>query len=142
MPSTPLRTEHCASYHADVAVIADGRRQIAAWASLAAPGPDVVIDLEVVTSELLANAVAASEPDAEVHVGMSGDDTWLVLEVANVAAQGPPPASGWDYDDPIRAGGRGLVIVRALTDRVEVESRAPWTVVRCTLRAGGAGSTE
>lgn len=132
MPSSPLRTERCTTYPADVAAIAEGRRQVAHWAADALP-PDVVLDLELVASELMANAIAASEPGNDVHVGVSSGGASLVLEVANVALPTPPDTVCWDYDDPLRTGGRGLLIVRSLTDEVDVEAREPWTVVRCAV---------
>ena len=40
----------------------------------------------------------------------------------------------WDLDDPLRGGGRGLLIVRAYTDTMEIDSVGGTVVVRCARR--------
>jgi anti-sigma regulatory factor (Ser/Thr protein kinase) len=81
-------------------------------------------ELQVVLSELVANAVEASDPQGapiEVWVHQQGDHVWV--EVSNEAERNVrfppmpvPPA------DPLGPTGRGLMIVGAFTDRVAAET--------------------
>jgi len=109
-----------------------GRAAVLEWLSGWADGdgPD---ELAVVVSELLANAVAATSDGTYVVVRACRDDDVVVLEVSN-SYDGRPTGNDWDLDDLLRSGGRGLVIVRALTDWVELEHRNATTTVRCRKR--------
>lgn len=107
---------------AETAVIADARRMLHGW--LADAGVDdreVVDDLSVVLSELLANAVEASPPAGSVVVRLQLEEGTLVLSVVNEVREWVPPSERWDLDDPLRPGGRGLLIVSALADDVTVQ---------------------
>lgn len=107
---------------ADTAVIAEARAMLHGW--LADAGVDdreVVGDLAVVLSELLANAVNASPPDRSVTVRTQLSDGAVVLSVENEVREWVPPTERWDLGDPLRPGGRGLLIVSALADDVTVQ---------------------
>lgn len=102
-------------------------------------------DLLVVVSELGANAVRESASDAELPTitATCGDGT-IELEVTNeVDERSHEPADSWDLDDPLRAGGRGLLLVSALVDDVDVAVEGRRLSVRCTvdLDDGQRGST-
>lgn len=122
---------------ADTAVISEARAMLDRW--LADAGVDdleVVGDLSVVLSELLANAVAASPPGASVIVRTQLDDGTVVLSVVNDVRKWVPPTERWDLDDPLRPGGRGLLIVSSLADDVTVQHdiEDDCTVVTARLR--------
>lgn len=136
VPSTPHRIDDLSiTLSADPALIHDVRERFADWLdSWAAGAIELRNDLMVVLSELLANAAAAAPDDGAelvVHAWCEGDD--VVVEVSNPVAPWVDAAIRWDLNDPLRPGGRGLLIVRALVDEVEVvqdvdDSR---TTLRC-----------
>lgn len=87
-------------------------------------------------SELVSNAArAAARVDdvPQIDAWTEPDDS-VVLEVSNAVPPGESPVTHWDLDDPLRAGGRGLVIVRAYTDVVEVDAEDHTVTVRCRRR--------
>lgn len=116
--------------------MARARRAFGAWLRRRTQG-DAVDELEIVFSELAANAVDASPDGAEEVTGRAWcEGTELVLDLVNrTDPDAAVPAPGWDLDDPLRTGGRGLVITEALVDSVEV-TLAPGQrlVVRCRRR--------
>jgi anti-sigma regulatory factor (Ser/Thr protein kinase) len=97
---------------------------------------DAIEDLEVVYSEIAANAVAASPtPDDEVRVRAMLDEAVLVLEVSNRTNGAVTPVVAPDLDDPLRPNGRGLLIARAFVDSVDIEADGPDRLrVRCCRR--------
>jgi len=107
------------------------------WLGAQPIGGEDCDELNVVLSELIANAREATvrhEP-ITVWADLQGDQVWL--EVTNEADRSvrfpplPPPPS-----DPLEPAGRGLVIVDAFTDRLAaetIEGRTRVTVVK-TLR--------
>jgi len=141
MSEDPLRTDRIATYPADVGVLPEARHQVMDWGASAALHPDLFPDVEVVTSELVANAIHASPPGERIHVGVSAGCPGICLEVANLV--GATAVTPWDLRDPLRGGGRGLLIVRALVERLDVEVRDAWTVVRCSFgRAPATGADD
>jgi serine/threonine-protein kinase RsbW len=104
----------------------------------------VVDDLELVTSELVTNAIVHPRPtgrsDVVVHVHVDVSDA-VVLSVANFgAANAIPAVDQWHPASPAALSGRGLGIVRRLCDEVAVEQRGELAVVTCRrhLPDGGA----
>ena len=103
----------------------------------------VVDDLELVTSELVTNAIVHPRPadhdaDVDIHVDVSDE---ICLPVANVgSAASIPPIEAWLPAAPGDMSGRGLGIVRRLCDAVVVEQRGDRAVVVCRrhLPDGGA----
>jgi anti-sigma regulatory factor (Ser/Thr protein kinase) len=89
-------------------------------------------ELAVVFSELANNATracAGSDRRAEANAWAESDS--VLLEVANPVPSSVPPPRRWDMDDPLRAGGRGLMIVRAYTDDISVSATDQMVTVRC-----------
>jgi anti-sigma regulatory factor (Ser/Thr protein kinase) len=112
------------------------RDAFATWLGEWCEDDELVEDLRTVFGELAANAVEAtpdgSSDDISAVAWCEGND--LVLEVTNAA---PPPGrrvDHWDMDDPLRPGGRGLMIARAFTDSLEVDSDGGSIIVRCFRR--------
>lgn len=115
--------------------IAGARHAFRAWLEASSASADDIADLAVVLSELAANALAGSAGgptggSADIHAGLEGDELWL--EVVNELPNEAPDVLRWDLDDPLRGGGRGLMIVRAYTDSMEVGSVDGTVSVRCT----------
>jgi len=103
----------------------------------------VIDDLELVTSELVTNAIVHPQPTGRpsvVHIHVDVSDA-VVLSVANVGpADAIPPVDEWHPASPAALSGRGLGIVRRLCDDVAVEQRGELAVVTCRrqLPDGGA----
>ncbi|WP_441247341.1 ATP-binding protein [Kitasatospora sp. McL0602] len=73
----------------------------------------MLCDLELVLGELVANAVAASGPTDRVDVNLGLVARGLLVEVADRSLKAPVPRQVQAGDE----GGRGLLIVDALTKR-------------------------
>lgn len=92
-------------------------------------------DLLFAASELCTNAMRASTGaprSVELRAGIEGDSVWIEVE-----DDGPGflPSDRADPPDPETEAGRGIFLVRALTDDIEVERRDGHTVTRCFKRA-------
>ena len=103
----------------------------------------VIDDIELVTSELVTNAIVHPRPErrsnvVHVHVDVSDEIAMSVANVGTTAAI--PPVDAWQPASPAAMSGRGLGIVRRLCDEVAVEQRGDLAVVRCWrhLPDGGA----
>lgn len=123
MPGPPQRVDDFSiTCEADNAVIADARKGFTAWLRRWVPNDEAIDDLTLVLSELMANAVrAASGEGATVHVMACQDGDEVVLAVRNPTVRWVGADTRWDLDDPLRPGGRGLLIVETLVDELEIE---------------------
>lgn len=128
---------------ADRGEISTARHAVAGHlVGLGLPQP-LVDDLELVTSELVTNAIIHPKPvqkaDAvRVRVAVTDD---VEMSVSNVgSAASIPPVEAWQPADPGAISGRGLGIVRRLCDEVAVDQRGDLAVVSCRrhLPEGGA----
>ena len=102
----------------------------------------VIDDMELVTSQLVTNAIVHPQPTGRtsvVHIHVDVTDA-VVLSVANVGpADAIPPVDEWHPASPAALSGRGLGIVRRLCDDVAVEQPAARRVTcRRQLPDGGA----
>lgn len=135
MPRDPLRSPvydgpFDTDFPARTDAIASARHAFIDWLGLIAPGSDTD-DLSVVFSELAANAVAASGDHSGHVVARAGViDGILELMVVNPDLDAPV-LTDWDLDDPLRDGGRGLMIVRALVDELDVILDDGRVALRC-----------
>lgn len=120
------------SFPARTDALVRARRAFAEWLCPRTE-QDVATELEIVFSELAANAVAASPQDRDQVTGRAWcEGSELVLDLMNRAEPTDGAAPGWDLDDPLRPGGRGLVITEALVDSMEVRLEpGQRLVVRC-----------
>lgn len=130
--------EFFATYRPDTAVIAGAREAFSAWLHDVPCEPAVRDDLLIVLSELLANACAASLDDRDAVAVRAWVGGGVILEVTNPAHAAFDVGPHWNYDDPLRPGGRGLVIVESLVDDLAITppDHANPLRVRC-LRALG-----
>lgn len=128
-------------FGAQVHAVSACRRAFVGWMRGADVDGGTVDDLEVVFSELAANAVAASvstSDDVGVHARMDRDE--LVLEVSNRTerCELPDLPSARFGEDTLRQRGRGLLIARAFVDSVQMETQAPdRLIVRCFRKLTG-----
>lgn len=117
--------------------ILSAREAFDSWLRQTTTDVELLEDMSVVVSELVSNALDGAptdEPDAEVRAEI--DDRMLHLVVSNRLPDGVADIRHWDLDDPLRGGGRGLMIVRAYTDSLAVDSTGGAVQVRCTRRLG------
>lgn len=131
----PPTTRFLAREMASVADLSAVRAEFVAWLRSVELAEDRVDDLSVVISELGANAVRETPPGAPLPtVAATLDDGLLVIEVSNdvSAASTVPSEHEWDLNDPLRTGGRGLLLVSAFVDDVDVVVDHRRLVVRCT----------
>lgn len=147
MPRPPQRNDAPSGVFLDrfkalVSALPSTRSHFAGWMQTAELEDDVASDLEVVFSELTANAVAGS-PGTSDHVDVRAeiDDGVMVLDVSNhVDDPSLRPGSAPDIGDPLRRGGRGLLITRAFMDSVDVQiEQLDRLVVHCRRRVAPAG---
>ncbi len=116
-----------------LAALAGVRESFVEWLSGVTTSEDRIEDLSVVISELGANAVRGTPEGADpATVSAWVDDDRIVLEVANRVEDLTVPDADWDFDDPLRTGGRGLLLVSAFMDDVNVEVEGDVLVIRCT----------
>ncbi len=124
-PARPLRA---------VADLSEARTAFMRWLRAADVESEQVDDLSVVLSELGANAVRETPdgaPPAEVEAIISGGT--LELTVTNEVSDSPSAeVDTWDLGDPLRTGGRGLLLVSAFVDDIDVDVVDRRLVVRCT----------
>lgn len=88
---------------------------------------DLVDDIELVTAELVGNSIRHGATPVSLHVVTdSADDCRSVTLVARDGGE-------WDHSDSDPDGGRGLLLVRALSARIDVERGGLGTTVRVRL---------
>lgn len=122
---------------ASLAALAAVRQDFAGWLVGITDSEEKVEDLSVVISELGANAVRGTPEGrdpatASAWVEERGDERLVVLEVANHVEDIDIPDADWDLEDPLRTGGRGLLLVSAFVDDVHVEVDGDRLILRCT----------
>ena len=123
------------SLPAAVGALPQARDDFAGWLRRASLEGEDVSDLSVVFSELVANAVSASGRASRIEARAWQDGSEVVLEVTNKVKDGAAVAQRWDMADELRQGGRGLMIVRAYVDQLEVGSSSEGgVVIRCRRR--------
>lgn len=109
-----------ATYRSEAAAIHEAREAFGAWLGAREITAPLQAEMQVVLSELLANAVAASQDPLDAMKVRAWLDDELTLEVTNPPGAVFVPANTWDYDDPLRPGGRGLIIVESLVDDLAI----------------------
>ncbi|TVR27838.1 MAG: ATP-binding protein [Ilumatobacter sp.] len=108
---------------ADTANVAVSRRFVRN-ALAACDADELVADLELVSSELVTNAILHATGDI-VDVSVSCDGNVVTLSVTSIGNDHQVgPSRHWRIAEPDSITGRGLGIVRSLADRIEVRHRA------------------
>lgn len=119
---------------ADVAAV---RSEFRHWLSSLTDDEERVAEVTIVLSELGSNAVEATpehRPPARVEAWLAS--TGCTIEVRNHLGDSTTSDPVWDLDDPLRSGGRGLMLVSVFTDDVEIEAENDEVTVRCTAALG------
>ncbi|MEO6121375.1 MAG: SpoIIE family protein phosphatase, partial [Acidimicrobiales bacterium] len=123
------------SFRSHPASIGVARHLLSDWLTSEPIDQKVVDDLLLIADELCANSVEA-DPRGEVILRARVEGDAVVVEVED-AAGGHPGAghAGPEHPDPMTERGRGLYLVGALSDEVEVTEENGRTVVRCRKTA-------
>lgn len=133
MSLQPSTRRFSARHVTSLAALAAVRESFVEWLAGVTTSEERIEDLSVVISELGANAVRGTPTGAEVATVTAWvEDRRVVLEVANRVDDLTVPDADWDFDDPLRTGGRGLLLVSAFMDDVSVEVEGDLLVIRCT----------
>lgn len=132
MGTDQVTAAFASTFMSTAADLVRAREDFSDWLAGLDVSDDVRSDLSIAFSELGSNAVAAvDDGDHELHVAGWRSGSELVFEVTNPVVKRPGPLTRWDLADPLRGGGRGLMIVRALTDAIEVRNNDGHLTVRC-----------
>ena len=127
------RDERQLTVDADVANLARLREYIASAARDNGASDDIVEQLQLVVSELATNAVQYNDADT-LTVSVDCDDTGWIVDVSN--AEGLRDLHAPTLPDPSALSGRGLFLVGAVMDRVELVDVDGRLHVRCVKFAG------
>jgi serine/threonine-protein kinase RsbW len=103
----------------------------------------VIDDIELVTSELVTNAIIHPRPGAgepAIHVHLVLTDAVEIVVANNGSADTIPPVDEWRPAPATAPSGRGLGIVRRLCDHVTVEQRGGRAVITCRRRLPDGGA--
>ncbi len=121
--------------------VAATRHAVVAFLSRRGVSSVVVDDIELVTSELVTNAIIHPAANDLVHVEVGASDLVEVV-VSNVGPAGAIPAvDEWQLAPPSATSGRGLGIVKRLCDDVAVEQVGERAVVTCRRRLPDGGGS-
>lgn len=129
------RPSFSAEFPHSTGALAEAREAFQAWLDVHAVDPDHAEDLAVVLSELGANAIAATGRDENSRIAVRAwrGTTDVVLEVENSFPDLVDEVVADDGGDPLRGSGRGLFIVEAYSDAVEIiaPTETNGLIVRC-----------
>ena len=90
-------------------------------------------DVVLVANELLTNAIGYGR-GGRVRLEVRIEGAGVTIKVSSRgAASAVPPVESWAIPDPEAQSGRGLGIVRALCEQVEVVDADGWLSVECRL---------
>ncbi len=108
---------------ADVDVLGDMRREVCRIAGPLGFSEAALFDIKVAVGEALANAVrhGSSSVEDSIEIVIRAYDDRLVIDVEDTGVGFDGEHNG--ADDPYASGGRGIMFMRALMDRVEFSSR-------------------
>lgn len=126
MPRDPQRIEDfIGTYPSDMSTLPPARSAFADWMRTwldERAADDFHDDMLIVMSELVANAMDGTPGHETVDLLACVRPDGLVLEVTNALERPHTPVTLWDFDDPLRHGGRGLMIVTSLVDEINIDS--------------------
>lgn len=114
---------------ADTSTLGSLRLQLAMDISDSGADLDVVEEIVLVASELASNVIRHTD-DADMTVRLYRTDGEWILDVSGADAMDDLPGAD-GMPDPMQQGGRGLVIVRAMMDEVELVDHDDKRWVRC-----------
>lgn len=101
---------------------------------------DVIADLELITSELVTNAVEHGANQAIEIAVRCADDEISITVVSAGPSPGVGPVRGWELAAIDDVTGRGLGIVRLVADHVEIDRSPERLALTACRRVGGRRS--
>jgi len=116
----------------DAVALAGMRRELSEWLTEGGIPTDVVDELVLAADELCANAIEAAA-GGEVHLEARSDGSAVHLAVSNAGHAPEDLSRGGQSAQPgdvARERGRGLLIVRAVTDSLAIVNVDGHTVAR------------
>lgn len=118
------------------ASIGEARRFVRDVAAGVVDGADVGGDMELAVSELVTNAVEyGGAAPVTVAIALTADPTTVTISVASVRTPSSvADPSTWAGPAPGVRTGRGLAIVRSISDEVSVEADESTVTVHCSFR--------
>lgn len=120
---------------ADPMAVSESRVPFEQWLADTGASEDTVHELAIVFSELVTNAVhASSGASDQIDASAWIEDGKIVVRVVNPVTPTSRSVDLPDLSDPLRTGGRGLLIVRAYTDVLRTEIVDGNIAVRCERR--------
>ena len=123
-------------FTANTASVVLARHLLGDWLERQPVDADATGDILLIANELCTNAVSAA-PEGAVVLRAAVEDDAVRIEVEDEG--GAPPSFPNEYEagppDAMAESGRGLFLVKALSDEVSVESVNGRTIVRCVKRA-------
>lgn len=134
-PPTPL----ACTYEGATGQLRHVRADVVAWLDRGGAGVEAQERAALVVSELAANAVQAA-PGRRFDVGARWDGGHVVVTVRNATdGDRPPHRDAWGPVDALAPRGRGLAIVDALAEGVQIDDDGTDVVVTARLRVDGDG---
>jgi anti-sigma regulatory factor (Ser/Thr protein kinase) len=127
--STPPEESEILRYRADLARV---RRFTAAWAHQAGLSPDRIRDLVLAVAELAANTLRHTSEPGTLTLWATRDE--VICQVQDQGQIADPLAGTARPAPNAPGGGRGLWLVRQITDRVEIRTGPAGTTVRVHMR--------
>jgi anti-sigma regulatory factor (Ser/Thr protein kinase) len=118
---------------ASTASISSARHHADRWLASSGASAEESRDVALVVSELVTNAVRASQADDTVQLELAATDDGWAITVRDRGEGFVPSTTGFPAD-PLAVGGRGLPVVSTLAGPLSVERDAQgWNVVRTAL---------
>lgn len=132
---------HAISFPSDVSTPRTARNWVRTRLEESGADSGLVDDLVLVASELCSNAVEHVDATAiTLAITIDDPDWWELVLTTHTLDAAPPRTSAWALATPDAVSGRGLGIVRRLTDHVAVESLAGRLVFTCRRRREPVGA--
>lgn len=107
------------------------RERVRAEAKRAGMGDEALADLEIAVGEAVTNAILYGSPEASSRIrissGLNSGAFWVEI---HDQGHGFDPAQVSDEEDPDSLGGRGIHLMRALVDTVDLHHRSGGMVAR------------
>ena len=125
-----VRDQFARDYDGTSSTLRAARKDVVGWLLDCGFDRDLRDRAAMVVSELATNAVQASPGVAyAVQLRREGDRSATLAVTSHTDFQRPPPRQHWGPTSILAARGRGLKIVEALADGVEVDLPSSDTVV-------------
>jgi serine phosphatase RsbU (regulator of sigma subunit)/anti-sigma regulatory factor (Ser/Thr protein kinase) len=123
-------------FSANTAAVVLARHLLADWLAHQPVDSEATDDILLIANELCTNAVTAA-PDGTVVLRAALEEDAVEVEVQDEGGVAPPFPTDYDQGPPdaMAESGRGLYLVKALSDEVSVEVQEGRTSVRCVKRA-------